>query len=147
MPSMTTCQNPPNAFFPSFGLLPAQGWSWPWLAPAGIDVSCLLWMASCCSHTFVPGFSHSAHFEKFIPVAVCAVTCPLIAVLCSAGWMCYNLFTYFFGSGYLGSFMFGAAVNLAAANITFMGLSWVYDSMRVLCFSTWSWVAGVHMNS
>lgn len=44
----------------------------------------------------------------------------------------------FLGShGYLGSFMLGAAMNLAAVNITLMGLSWhmwVYVSMRVLCF-------------
>ena len=41
-------------------------------------------------------------------------------------------------------------MNLAAVNITFMGLSWhmwVYVSMRVLCFSTWTWVVGVYMNS
>ena len=56
----------------------------------------------------------------------------------------------FLAHGYLGSFIFGAAMNLAAVNITFMGLSWhtwVYVNMRVPCFSTWTWVAGECMNS
>lgn len=76
-------------------------------------------MASRCLHTFVPGFLPPAHFPGFIPVSVCAVMSPLSAVFCVPLGECAVIYLHiFWAHGYLGSFMLGAAMNLAAVNIT-----------------------------